>query len=397
MKKMKNHLLAKLAIKNEPWIITEEYLNTFENILNGEGRSIEAIEKSLGRELKNSYDVVMHGSVAVVSVSGPLVKYGNMFDRVSGLTSYDLLSKDIVSCMKNPEVESVVLQIDSPGGQANGISALGDIIYSFRGVKPIVAYCDGTMASGAYWMAAACDEIVSEIVSKRAPLKSSDPNTKEGHEQIQIVIDDLEAVFYNKLSLYRGISVEEIEQNYGRGGMAIAEKAVSMGLADRILSFDALLEERQNKGGLESSTDEDGEVLAQNEDITMSEDKTTASAGDSGPPITVSELKKNSPAVYDAIFSLGVDSGIKRGNDILASDEAKGKFGVAVKLFNQTSLSVENAKDILASVSAESSGGASFSETMDNLKDPDVGADTELSSSDKDAQVEEDLWGDDNG
>ncbi len=59
---------------------------------------------------------------------------------------------------QDPNVEGIVLSLDSPGGSVAGTEALAKIIAGTQ--KPIVAWVDGMAASAAYWLASQTDHIM---------------------------------------------------------------------------------------------------------------------------------------------------------------------------------------------------------------------------------------------
>ena len=147
-------------ITNEPWATTSDTLENIINIAKRQNANPEAIAAQLGRKLQNTYAVSVRNNVAVIPIHGPLFRYANLFTVISGATSYELLARDFNEALENQEVKAILFDIDSPGGEVNGCSELADMIYQARGKKPIIAYASGNCCSGAYWIAAACDEIV---------------------------------------------------------------------------------------------------------------------------------------------------------------------------------------------------------------------------------------------
>lgn len=139
------------------------------------------------------------------------------------------------------------------------------MIFAARGQKPIIAYASGSCCSGAYWIASSCDKIFAsdtailgsigvvsiyrkddekkcvEIVSSQSPNKRLDINSDEGRSKIQTHIDDLAEVFINKVALSRNISAMEVVDNFGGGDVFVGQKAVSIGLADGISSFEDII------------------------------------------------------------------------------------------------------------------------------------------------------------
>ena len=177
--------------------------------------------------------------------------------------------------MADESVKAILFDIDSPGGEVNGCSELADMIYNARGKKPIIAYASGSCCSGAYWIAAACDEIIVtdtalvgsigvvavyekedgenkiEIVSSQSPLKRINPETSEGLTQIQSRLDALAEVFINKIAVYRDVSTETVIRDFGQGDVFVGKKAIWQGLANRQSSFERILtdlnKERENE------------------------------------------------------------------------------------------------------------------------------------------------------
>ena len=139
------------------------------------------------------------------------------------------------------------------------------MIYQARGTKPIIAYASGACCSGAYWIASACDKILAadtailgsigvvsifekddedktiEIVSSQSPNKRPDINTEEGKAKIQVRVDELAEVFIAKVARNRGISEDDVVNNFGAGDVSVGQHAVRNGLADGLSSFEAII------------------------------------------------------------------------------------------------------------------------------------------------------------
>ena len=94
-------------------------------------------------------------SVAVISVKGVLMKE----DMVCGPAGTATLGRIIQQADNNPNISSIVLHIDSPGGTVDGTEALANIIRNTN--KPVVAFVDGLMASAALWIGSAANEIIA--------------------------------------------------------------------------------------------------------------------------------------------------------------------------------------------------------------------------------------------
>lgn len=164
------------AITNGIWLIQPEFVHASSGlvarILNGEEaiRSYHDDSESEEPEFKGAFTVSAEGAVsygskynpfegatpnstAVIGISGPIMKYDNCGDP--GTKTYNSILDKAAS---NPNINSVVLVIDSPGGTVDGTMDLATKVKNFS--KPVVAYVDGLMASAAYWIGSGAKEII---------------------------------------------------------------------------------------------------------------------------------------------------------------------------------------------------------------------------------------------
>jgi ClpP class serine protease len=252
-------------VAREPWAIVPEVLETIAAISRRENESIESVESRLGRPLQNARAVTMRDGVALVPVTGPVFRYANLFTQISGATSVDVLARDFTQALDDPAVKALVLVVDSPGGQANGISELAEMIRAGAGRKPVVAYVDGAAQSAAYWLASAAGEVVAsrtamlgsigavvaidankrqgtvEIVSSQSPNKRPDVTTEAGRAQIQTLIDSLAQVFVEDVGTFRKVESATVLSDFGQGASFIASEAMRRGMVDRISTLEDVI------------------------------------------------------------------------------------------------------------------------------------------------------------
>lgn len=101
------------------------------------------------------FDKAPPKSVAVVSVSGPLMKE----DQFCGPIGMATIGQIIKEAENHANIDAIVLSIDSPGGTVDGTETLANIVKSTQ--KPIVTFVDGLMASAALWIGSSADEIIA--------------------------------------------------------------------------------------------------------------------------------------------------------------------------------------------------------------------------------------------
>jgi signal peptide peptidase SppA len=98
--------------------------------------------------------------IALLPVMGELVNRGSWLDAMSGLTSYERLDAQLNAAINDPRVKGLVLDMNSPGGQASGAMETADLVRSLSKRKPVVAFVNGQAASAAYAIAAGASRVV---------------------------------------------------------------------------------------------------------------------------------------------------------------------------------------------------------------------------------------------
>ena len=255
---------------SQPWLMLPEHLENLLAIAERMGDP-QALVTREGERLNKARTVTVRNGVAIVPVTGPIFRYANLFTEISGATSTQVLATDIQRALDDPAVRSIVLNIDSPGGVASGINELAELVYEGRKRKRIVTYAGGYLASAAYWIRSAAEEIVIDetamagsigviveavvqpdgpdkpkryqVVSRNAPNKRPDVTTEEGRKKIGETVDALAEVFENKVARNLGVAAERIPEMGDYGGLLVGAAAVQAGLAHRLGSLEALITE----------------------------------------------------------------------------------------------------------------------------------------------------------
>jgi signal peptide peptidase SppA len=104
------------------------------------------------------YEVTSNG-IAIITILGTLVRRTVGLEALSGLTSYAELSAQLANAVSDPMVRAILLDIDSPGGEAGGVFDLADQIYAARQAKPVWAVANEEAFSAAYALAASAERI----------------------------------------------------------------------------------------------------------------------------------------------------------------------------------------------------------------------------------------------
>jgi signal peptide peptidase SppA len=261
-------------IDSAPWLITAEWLEMIRTIAQRENEYHSVLMRG-GEPLQYTRTVTYRDGVAIIPIEGAIFPKANLMTEISGATSVEVLAKDISAAVDNPEVNGIVLLVDSPGGHVTGISELASHIRAYAKQKRIIAYVGGMAASAAYWLSSAVKKgdivvdktaqlgsigvvatyvdsrkmkeglgvVEHEIVSSQSPNKRPDPATEDGRSQIQQNVDDLADVFVRDVARNRGVSIDTVLNRFGGGGILTGAKAVEAGLADRLGSLESVISE----------------------------------------------------------------------------------------------------------------------------------------------------------
>lgn len=267
-----------------PWAILPATYSIIHEIcarhLRGERLTSSEIEARIGRKHEPMDGREVPSDVALIEISGVLAKRMNLLGAISGGTSLEIMRNQFQSAVDDPSIKSILLYVDSPGGSVDGTQEFASLIHSARGKKPITAWSDGEIASAAYWIAAAADEIylstgtvdvgsigvvathvdqsareeqeglkVTEIVAgKYKRIASSHaPLSKSGRDEIQSRVDYIYSLFVSDVAKFRGVSEEEVLENMADGRIFIGQQAVDAGLVDGMRSFDETIEHLRSR------------------------------------------------------------------------------------------------------------------------------------------------------
>jgi signal peptide peptidase SppA len=265
------------AFVKSPWAILPEKLAILEEIverhISGEKLTADEIEARVHGAKRPADRRVQ--TVAVLPLFGTIVPRADMFTDVSGATSAERFTAQFRDLVNDPSVSGIVLDVDSPGGQVAGIEEASQAIYDARGIKPIVAVSNHIMASAAYWIGTAADEVVvtpsGEVGSigvfavhrdnsaalEKQGIKISiisqgkykiegnpyQPLQEEARTAIQASVDESYDAFVNAVARNRGMKPNAVRNGFGEGRMVSARQAVKMGMADRVATLDETIQQ----------------------------------------------------------------------------------------------------------------------------------------------------------
>jgi protease-4 len=160
-------------ILSSAWLISKERSNAYASIILSmlRGESFSSGDHSLARERNRAYIIsgvgdqsqkfgftdsnIPEGSVAIIPIRSEILKY----DQPCGPRGSQSIINDVKSADQNPNIKSILLVVDSPGGQVTGTDLLAEAVKNSE--TPIVAFIEGMAASAAYWIISGASKIIA--------------------------------------------------------------------------------------------------------------------------------------------------------------------------------------------------------------------------------------------
>jgi signal peptide peptidase SppA len=256
---------------NELWALKPDKFDVMCDAFEGAVENLAAmpVPKSNG-----TIDLDIVGSTAVIDVSGVISKRMNMLQDISGGTSIQILDSQFDEAMAREDVNSIVFNIDSPGGAVNGTAEFASKLYEAAqdSEKVIVAFADGMAASAAYWIGSQCNEFhaseaaevgsigvlakvfdntrklknegVDPVVIRSSELKAPGvgPLTNKQADAIAKNVDSMYSMFKSAVERGRpGINIDSV----ATGETFIGRDAVDNGLVDSISTLEKVIDKLQ--------------------------------------------------------------------------------------------------------------------------------------------------------
>lgn len=277
MSKRYDHVLA--LVRRQPWAIhtdTPEWASILDVLAmrrRGETLSDEDIAErvSVVRAARGERRGARSADgIGVVPLYGPIVPRADLMTEMSGATSVQGFLRDLRSMATDPEIGTIVLDVDSPGGMVDMIPEAAAEMRRIRAEKPIVAVADTMTASAAYWLSAQASEVVaspSSVVGSigvltlhedwsgayekagvkptliragkyKAEANEFEPLSDEARAKLQGDIDQYHDMFVGDVAKGRGVKASAVRSGYGEGRILTAKDALAAGMVDRVATLD---------------------------------------------------------------------------------------------------------------------------------------------------------------
>lgn len=209
---------------------------------------------------------IPEGSVAIIPIRSEILKY----DQPCGPRGSQSILNDVKLADQNPNIRSILLIVDSPGGQVTGTDLLADAIASCE--TPVVAFIEGMAASAAYWIVSGAKRIIASsdldrigsigtmllVEDLRPALEKlgvkfheiyASLSTEKNQDFNQALEGDYDPLRKNMLDVINGKFISTIKANRPgldestlTGKTYFAQEAIRLGLIDEIGSYESAME-----------------------------------------------------------------------------------------------------------------------------------------------------------
>lgn len=213
------------------------------------------------------------GAVAIIPLYGAIFPRANLFTDMSGATSLQRFGAALAEADRDPQVGSIVIDVNSPGGLVDLVPETAEQIR--RTSKPVTAVANTMAASAAYWLASQADELVvtpsgqvgsigvysahedwsrhldekgittTLISAGRYKTEGNpfEPLADTARVAAQRMVDTYYDMFVNGVAAGRRVSAAAVRAGFGEGRMVLAEDAVTEGMADRVATLGQVIGE----------------------------------------------------------------------------------------------------------------------------------------------------------
>ena len=211
----------------------------------------------------------------IVSITGELKNRGMHIGENSGVTSYEGIKHQITRIAKSSKAKALVLDIESPGGSAMGMSEVAALVRGVAAVKPVYAVVNGMAASAAYGIASGAKRILippsgiagsigtimihldmSQKLAKEGikptliyagsqkPLGNpTEPLSEEAEAKLHGVVNSYYHDFLQTVAAGRGRRLSTKSARETEARTYIGQDAVAAGLADGVATFEEVVAE----------------------------------------------------------------------------------------------------------------------------------------------------------
>lgn len=257
-----------VALRSGPWALPPRYLYALAAQLDAGALTPSA------RPPRRSPAAAGRAGVAHIALTGLLVQRPGIVTQWGIGTSTEVVARSLALALADDEVESILLEFDSVGGEVYGVAELADKLFAARRVKPIIGAANSAASSGAYWLLSQCSEAwitpggevggigiaaqhsnMAGALSRQGvgmTLIAAGKYKTEGNPfgplgtdalaHMQSRVDDYFAMFTRAVARGRGVLVDAVRCGMGQGRTVGATQAREQNMVDGIAPLGTIVD-----------------------------------------------------------------------------------------------------------------------------------------------------------
>lgn len=208
-------------------------------------------------------DMIMyHNNIGILSISGPMTREVSFWSAISGGTGYDAIGEGLSMLAEDEDCEAILLAFDTPGGDANGVYELSEVIQQVSQSKPVFSWASGGALSAGYWLATSAQEFYTSRMAEigsigaistftsiarmmkdqgidvhvarsgkyKALLNPMEPISEAGKKNLQQKTEYLHNVFVDAVIQNRPALAQKERSSWAEGQTFFADQAIEEGL-----------------------------------------------------------------------------------------------------------------------------------------------------------------------
>ncbi len=209
--------------------------------------------------------------VQIIPVQGIMMQRATpLATLLQPVTTYDQLHTELEIAANASDIHTIILDLDSPGGEVGGLFSLGERLYQLRQEKKVIAWVNESALSAAYLIAAAtgCIALTASatigsigVILAHVDQSAYDkqhglqytlitagdhkgdgnphqPLSDTAKTQYQESVNYFYELFIQHIATYRQLSLDEIRTTQAR--CFLGQHAIDQQLADTLLPFNRL-------------------------------------------------------------------------------------------------------------------------------------------------------------
>ncbi len=268
-----------------------------------------------------SHLIQVEDGVGILRINGSLTNRYSFWNKYFGVISYDEIRDAAVSLANDEEINSILLEIDTGGGAAHGLSEVADLVRNIdANIKPVEAHTSMYVFSAGMWLASSARRITASPVSEQGSIgviitmmsyhelykkagietkvvragkykalgQPTEPLSEEVIAMAEEKADKLYGYFLDAMVRGRpGLSIAN-KDVWAEGKTFFADQALPLGLIDEIQSFDKVVAKLSSNY---DNTDNQAHAFSADNQPTLQQEGDTMAAKGTKKTVLSSEAK----------------------------------------------------------------------------------------------------------